>query len=202
MTDPPTTIDIETKIVQKYPDKIRIIQNERKLGYCRNFESAVSLVTGDVIFRDQDDVWSPDKVASMLRVFAEDPEGVLVYSDAVITDPELRPTGTVFNRRKDAELRKTPTLRQMSRGLAFNGLMMAFHSRLRPFVIPFTPLSLQWGHDHWIAFIAYAVGEIWGGRDGRPPSCILSASRDKRGWRRRVGRGWSSRFPGAMASTS
>ena len=196
------TIDIATKIAQKYPDKIRIIQNERKLGYCRNFESAVSLVTGDVIFRDQDDVWSPDKVASMLRVFAEDPEGVLVYSDAVITDPELRPTGTVFNRRKDAELRKTPTLRQMSRGLAFNGLMMAFHSRLRPFVIPFTPLSLQWGHDHWIAFIAYAVGEIWGGRDGRPPSCILSASRDKRGWRRRVGRGWSSRFPGAMASTS
>ena len=80
MTDPPTTIDIETKIVQKYPDKIRIIQNERRLGYCRNFESAVSLVTGDVIFRDQDDVWSPDKVASMLRVFAEDPEGVLVLS--------------------------------------------------------------------------------------------------------------------------
>jgi hypothetical protein len=38
--------------------------------------------------------------------------------------------------------------------------MMAFHSRLKPFVIPFSPLSLQWGHDHWIGFIAYAVGEI------------------------------------------
>jgi glycosyltransferase involved in cell wall biosynthesis len=155
------TIDIATKIAQKYPDKIRIIQNERKLGYCRNFESAVSLVTGDVIFlSDQDDVWFPDKVASMLRVFAEDPEVVLVYSDAVITDAELRPTGTVFNRRKDAELRKTPTLQRLSRGPAFNGLMMAFRSRLKPLVIPFSPLSLQWGHDHWIAFIAYAVGEI------------------------------------------
>lgn len=155
------TIDIATKISQEYPDKIRIIQNERRLGYCRNFESAVSRVTGDVIFlSDQDDVWFPDKVASMLRVFAEDTEVILVYSDAVITDPELRPTGTVFNRRKDAELRKTPTLRQMRRGPAFNGLMMAFHSRLRPFVIPFTPVSLQWGHDHWIAFIAQAVGEI------------------------------------------
>jgi glycosyltransferase involved in cell wall biosynthesis len=155
------TVDIATKIAQKYPHKIRIIRNERRLGYCRNFESAVSLVTGDVIFlSDQDDVWFPDKVASMLCVFAEDPEVVLVYSDAVITDRELRPTGTVFKRRKDAELRKTPTLQQLSRGLAFNGLMMAFRSRLKPFVIPFSPLSLQWAHDHWIAFIAYSVGEI------------------------------------------
>jgi hypothetical protein len=58
------------------------------------------------------------------------------------------------------ELQQAPTLRQLSRGIAFNGPTMAFHSRLKPFVIPFSPLSLQWGHDHWIAFIAYAVGEI------------------------------------------
>jgi glycosyltransferase involved in cell wall biosynthesis len=155
------TVDLAAKIAQKYPDKIRIIRNERRLGYCRNFELAVTLVTGDVIFlSDQDDVWFPDKVAAMLRVFGEDPEVVLVYSDAILTDTELRPTGTVFNRRKDTELRKTPTLQQLSRGLAFNGPMMAFHSRLKPFVIPFSPLSLQWGHDHWIGFIAYAVGEI------------------------------------------
>jgi hypothetical protein len=38
--------------------------------------------------------------------------------------------------------------------------MMAFHSRLKPFVIPFSPLSLQWTHDHWIGYIAYAVGKI------------------------------------------
>jgi glycosyltransferase involved in cell wall biosynthesis len=155
------TVELATKIAQKYPDKIRIIRNERRLGYCRNFELAVSLVRGDVIFlSDQDDVWFPDKVAAMLRVFGEDPEVVLVYSDAVLTDRELLPTGTVFNRRKDTELRKTPTPRGLSRGLAFNGPMMAFHSRLKPFVIPFSPLSLQWGHDHWIGFIAYAVGEI------------------------------------------
>jgi glycosyltransferase involved in cell wall biosynthesis len=155
------TVDLAAKIAQKYPAKIRIIRNERRLGYRRNFESAVSLATGDVIFlSDQDDFWFPDKVASMLRVFAEDPEVVVAYSDAVLTDGELRPTGTMFNRRKDIDLRKTPALRQLSRGVAFNGPMMAFHSRLRPFVIPFSPLSLQWGHDHWIGFIAYAVGKI------------------------------------------
>jgi glycosyltransferase involved in cell wall biosynthesis len=155
------TIDVAKKISSKYPDKIRIIRNERRLGCCRNFESAVSLVTGDIIFlSDQDDFWFPDKVASMLRVFAEDPDVVMAYSDAVLTDGDLRPTGTVFNRRKDTDLRKTPSLQQLSRGVAFNGPMMAFHSRLKPFVIPFSPLSLQWTHDHWIGFIAYAVGKI------------------------------------------
>lgn len=155
------TLDIANQFAKKYPNSFRIIRNERKLGYCRNFESAVRHVTGDIIFLcDQDDVWFPDKVASMLRVFAEDPRLVVVYSDAVLTNEELQPTGTVFERRRDAQLRKPPTLRQLSQGVAFNGPMMAFHSRLKPFVVPFSPLSLQWAHDHWIAFIAYAVGEI------------------------------------------
>jgi glycosyltransferase involved in cell wall biosynthesis len=155
------TPEIAERFAQKYPNNFRIIRNERKLGYCRNFESAVRQVTGDIIFFcDQDDVWFPDKVASMVRVFVEDPNVVVAYSDAVLTNEELQPTGTVFERRTDAHLRTPPTLRQLSQGVAFNGPMMAFHARLKPFVIPFSPLSLQWGHDHWIAFIAYAVGEI------------------------------------------
>ena len=107
------TIDVAKKISGKYPDKIRIFQNERRLGCCRNFERAISLVTGDLIFlSDYDDFWFPDKVATMIRVFAEDSEVVMAYSDAVLTDVELRPTGTVFNRRKDIDLRKIPSLQQ------------------------------------------------------------------------------------------
>jgi len=155
------TVEFVSRIARKCPDKFRIVQNERKLGYCRNFESAVQRSSGDIIFLcDQDDVWFPDKISSMLGIFAEDPQVVLVYSDAILTNEELQPTGTVFERRKEAELRKPPTTRQLSHGLAFNGPMMAFHSRLKPFVIPFSPFSLQWAHDHWIAFIACAVGKI------------------------------------------
>jgi hypothetical protein len=84
---------------------------------------------------------------------------VLTYSDALLTDAELRPTGaTMFDRRKDFQLRKVPNARELGRGVGFNGPALAFHSRLKPFVIPFSPLSHQWGHDHWIGFIAYAIG--------------------------------------------
>ncbi len=154
------TVNIAEEIAHQHPGKIRIFRNQRNLGYCRNFEAAISRTSGDVVFPcDQDDFWFPDKVATMLRPFVEDPEVVLVYCDAALTDRSLQPTGqTVFDRRKGVELRKTLTLRQLSRGVPFNGPMMAFHSRLKSFVIPICPLSMQWGHDHWIGYIAYAIG--------------------------------------------
>jgi glycosyltransferase involved in cell wall biosynthesis len=43
------TIDVVKKISDKYPDKIKIFKNERRLGSCRNFERAIGLVTGDLI---------------------------------------------------------------------------------------------------------------------------------------------------------
>src|ERR1035441_10068805 len=74
------TVDVVKKISDKYPDKIKIFQNERRLGSCRNFERAIRLITGDLIFlSDFDDVWFPEKVATMIRVFAEDPGFVMAY---------------------------------------------------------------------------------------------------------------------------
>lgn len=140
---------------------VRLIHNKQRLRFIRNFEKAIGETTGDIIFlSDQDDVWFPDKVETMVRALSEDPSAVLVYSNAVLTDSELRPTGTMFDQRKEIDLRKPPTIREMSRGIAFNGPMIAFRSQLKPYVIPISPQSLQWTHDHWIGFIAYAVGEI------------------------------------------
>lgn len=155
------TLDIVKKIGSRFPQRIRIVSNERNLGFCLNFEKAIGLASGDIIFlSDQDDVWFPDKVPSVLTQFEESPSTVLVYSDAVLTDEDLRPTGTVFDRRQDIDLRKAPGLRELGHGITFNGPMIAFHSKLKPFVLPISPLSLQWSHDHWIPFIAYALGGI------------------------------------------
>ena len=152
------TIEIVNKIAAKYPGKIQIVKNRRSRGSGGNFENAISLTSGDIIFlADFDDVWFPDKVSTMIEAFARSPEVVLVYSDAVLTDRELNPTGTMFDRRKAANLRKPPDLGELSRGVAFNGPMIAFHSRLKPFVIPISPLSMQWAHDHWIGFIGIAL---------------------------------------------
>jgi glycosyltransferase involved in cell wall biosynthesis len=154
------TVDRVAKIAARR-STIHIIQNEKNLGYLKNFEAAIRRTTGDVIFlSDQDDVWFSDKVTTMMVPFAENREVVLAYSDALLADAALRPTGdTMFGRRKGVRLGSAQTVRELGRGVGFNGPAVAFHSRLKPFVIPFSPLSRQWGHDHWIGFIAYAVGE-------------------------------------------
>jgi glycosyltransferase involved in cell wall biosynthesis len=153
------TLDVVRKTAEKN-ERIHFSQNEKNLGYLKNFESAIQRTTGHIIFlSDQDDVWFNDKIETMMAPFERDPETVLVYSDASLTDSELQPTGaTMFGRRKDLQVRKVPNARELGRGVGFNGPAVAFHARLKPFVLPFSPLSHQWGHDHWIGFIAYAIG--------------------------------------------
>lgn len=65
---------------------IRVTRNARNLGYAQNFGQALGAATGDyVAFSDQDDVWEPTKVASLLQLFAV-PGCRLAFSDGLVID--------------------------------------------------------------------------------------------------------------------
>ncbi|MGH9439973.1 MAG: glycosyltransferase, partial [Terriglobia bacterium] len=153
------TLEIVRRLTADCSFPVVVRQNDHNLGDIKNFEKAVEAATGDIIFlSDCDDVWFPEKIAAMVPRFVESPDVVLAYCNAEITDVDLRPTGgTLFERRRDMQLGARLTADQIGRGLGFNAPMMAFHSMLKPFVLPF---SNQWCHDHWISFIAYAMGEV------------------------------------------
>ena len=72
---------------------IRYIRNDTPLGAAANFNKAVSLCSGDVIFLcDQDDLWYPEKVAVMSRFLASG--GIkAVFCDSDITDADGHPCG-------------------------------------------------------------------------------------------------------------
>ncbi|MEE1314241.1 MAG: glycosyltransferase family 2 protein [Faecalimonas sp.] len=67
---------------KNYPDcKIRLFQNESNQGYKRNFQNALSLCEGDIIFLcDQDDVWKRKKVEVLTEFLEDNPEAALVSS--------------------------------------------------------------------------------------------------------------------------
>src|ERR1051325_2274006 len=70
---------------------VRLSVNESNLGIAKNFEKAISLCRGDVIvLSDQDDVWHPDKLESVERVFESKPQLSLVFSNAELVDETLR----------------------------------------------------------------------------------------------------------------
>lgn len=66
------TFAILTEYRDLYPKLFKIHQNEKNLGYVKNFEKTILLCSGDLIFLcDQDDIWFKDKVRKIEKVFLE-----------------------------------------------------------------------------------------------------------------------------------
>ena len=86
------TLQIIESFCQETPTKIRIYRNETNLGVCANFQKAVNLCNGDIIFlSDQDDVWYPNKVEVIFRWFEENPDKCVVFSNADLIDMNGEP---------------------------------------------------------------------------------------------------------------
>jgi hypothetical protein len=87
------TLDVVRDFGTTAPFPVRIVRNETRLGYRRNFMKAARLCQGDVIaFCDQDDIWLPNKLEVCAALLA-DPRVVLVVHDVMITDDSGQPTG-------------------------------------------------------------------------------------------------------------
>ena len=144
------SIDDTLKIAREFPCEIHTASAH--IGTVANFDRAISLCNGDVIFlADQDDVWHPDKVATVLRSDAG-----CVFTDARLIDE----SGASLGRTLWQHLGFHP-----SRGLfdtlantnVVTGATMAFRARLREIIQPIPP---DQPHDWWIALIAAATNAL------------------------------------------
>lgn len=64
-----------------------ILKNSTRLGVTKNFEKALSLCRGEIVFlSDQDDVWLPEKTQTVVDFFSQHPRINLVFSDAELID--------------------------------------------------------------------------------------------------------------------
>ena len=55
----------------RYP-QFKVYQNERNLGFVKNFERAVTLCTGKLIaLCDQDDIWHPQKIEKQVNALKD-----------------------------------------------------------------------------------------------------------------------------------
>jgi len=86
---------------KNHPQVIKAVQNEDNLGYTKNFEKAISLCTGEIIFlSDQDDIWYEYKVEKILDEFLSNTKCEMVVTDAEVVDISLnRCNATLFSKR-------------------------------------------------------------------------------------------------------
>ena len=74
-------------VVRAFGDpRIRIVHNQSQRCYTANFENALRYAQGDYIFIcDQDDVWLPKKVETIVHYLRDEGYSVVAH-DAIVTD--------------------------------------------------------------------------------------------------------------------
>lgn len=142
------TLEILASYKNGATSQVKIYQGPQQ-GVIKNFEFAISHSQGDLIFlADQDDVWLPDKVAKMSKVFAENPPVQVVISDLKIVDSQLEPLQDSYFAYRQVKIGFWHNLLRSG----YIGAGMAFRKELKAKVLPF-PEHLPM-HDMWIGLAA------------------------------------------------
>src|SRR5256885_16534565 len=78
--------DATCQEIRRFEDpRIVLLENGQNRGVLRTFESALTRSSGEIVFlSDQDDLWLPKKVETILEAFARDQELMLVASEAIL----------------------------------------------------------------------------------------------------------------------
>lgn len=121
----------------------------------RNYEHALSLATGDIIFlADQDDVWLPGKVERMSK---ELEKVMLTISDCFVSDNNLNIINKSYFEMINIHLGAWKNIIRQT----MLGCCMAFRRELLTKALPFPPTKV--GHDLWLVIVAshyYKVSRI------------------------------------------
>ena len=139
------TINILDDFKRTAPFDVKIICNEENIGYTKNFQKALSLCSGDLIFlSDQDDVWLSDKVEIMSSYFNENRDIYVLLADMIIVDRDLKSTGCT----QLEKIRKTG----LNDGSFVTGCGTALRREWVDFALPIPEFVI--GHDLWLHRLA------------------------------------------------
>lgn len=155
--------DDTVAVIQEYSKtsklNIRLYQNEKNLGFRKNFEKAISLCACDVVFLcDQDDVWLNTKVERILQEFSRDDRLVYACTDAYVTDADLKVTNDSIWSLSGinwAELDRQAFFDRVQTRVFPLGFQTAAK---REFLLAIMPFLAD--HDGWIAVCASAFGTV------------------------------------------
>lgn len=146
------TKDILVSLEKSPACHIRIFLNDENIGFTKNFEKAISLAFGEIIFfSDQDDVWFPSKISTVLGLFMNYPDILGITHDGRLVDADLRWNGVT----KSAQIMNGygPNLSEIT------GALSAIRNIVLPFFLP-VPDGVV-GHDKWLTYIFSLFPQRW-----------------------------------------
>lgn len=155
------SVEIAKDVLKNWKGIVNIARNEKNLGFVKNFEKAIGLCHGDIIFlSDQDDVWDKRKIEIMMNAFQNHPDAVLVFHDVELVDKNLNqlfPSFWVdtlhFDYHKFLVSKYTILLAKN----VVQGSASAIKREVYEAAKPFFKTAI---HDEWLALVALELGDL------------------------------------------
>jgi glycosyltransferase involved in cell wall biosynthesis len=138
--------------------RFALSRSPRRLGVYSNFERALTMAppeAGHIALCDQDDRWHGGKLRTLLSRLEAGSE--LVYSDMRVVDEDgelISDTYWSFRRNNHTDFASLVVANTVT------GAASLFRRSLLDDALPFPPPQGPAYHDHWIAQVAMALGEI------------------------------------------
>jgi len=160
------TVEIIRDYISNAPFPIRLEVNRKNLGSTKNFEKAISLCAGELIYlSDQDDVWLSDKIARIEAEFEKNPRVGMVFSDAEIVDENLKSLGrTLWSFTFSVEKREAARTEKFFDVLlsqnVVTGATMAFRAEFRKTFTPIPEGIPNLIHDGWISLVIAGAADV------------------------------------------
>jgi glycosyltransferase involved in cell wall biosynthesis len=137
--------------------RFAVSRSPERLGFYRNFERALSMAPAEadyVTLCDQDDRWHPTKLERLIGGIGD---AQLAYSDARI----VTPGGELVRPSYWTERRNNYTnFGSLLLANSVTGAASLYRRELLDDALPLPPLLAKGFHDHWLAVVALALGEI------------------------------------------
>lgn len=157
------SLAIVSAFARRAPFPVRIVRHAENVGILKNFDAAFAATRGSIIlYCDQDDVWRPDKIATMLARFT--PATMLVMHQSELVDAALSPLGQLAPGNARYGRFRWPAdsgaLHGFGHQMAFRRLVHEQMRRLRPLADACSPGGLAHDLDGFIPYCASLLGEV------------------------------------------
>jgi glycosyltransferase involved in cell wall biosynthesis len=143
---------------------VRLAHTDRVGGVARNFDRTIAACRGDIIaLSDQDDLWDPGRLGTIVGILAAKSMPSLVFADAVLIDSRGELLGGTLqqslrlSRSERVRLDQGRPFEALIRRNIVTGAVSAFTRDLYELSTPFPEL---WVHDEWLAIMAAGLGTV------------------------------------------
>lgn len=142
-------------------ERFLLVQNEKNLGYVRNFYKALDLCDADYMFLcDQDDIWAPNKIEKMVEVFDRNRQWKLISCAHDLIDAEGQSISSVrYSVKRGSGVVSAVSEREIVTYFNWPGMTMAIRREFW-MEIKENAIEIKAPHDRVLALLASSQGAM------------------------------------------